>query len=860
MRRLPRVLFQKKLLAGFVVLLVGLGFSQHVHAVSPSDYIGSNTIFYTVSAGSNSGSGSGATNLLYAPDTYLIAYYGGQDGNTIELPHGGFCSSQDSRARNAKLIVYGYSTVSEKKNGSQFYNYERIRSGTRKTLGEITAESCNSTYSFTVPSDWLAQSNVPNHVSQFGTPLYPMIVRVRIAYDGNKSDPVTTGAGPLNTFKVNAPGGYTGAWTLDPDKWRSESFTGGTSGQTVWLGRPSNMNTQDYTIPLTPPCTLFGDNNEHDVWLHWYDDDQGTSYQNPDITMFLTTIKPDGTRTERQLGAADGLRFGGEAGFGRVKIKVRKGYKYIWKWKDVTNKNGVRAWLPFNTSESYFDCDASHPLRGSCEINITNPSSKVVAPGQTITGTITVNNTGANPWSVLYPSASGTASFRLGVVGDNDRWGPGTKRLAIQPSVTGAFGPILESGKTTNTPVTFTAPATMSETETLTYRLLLEGDGVARTPYASCEAVFKTNVNRPYVSVSGGDVYSGAAFADMGSCTVSADAKDAAIITNGYHGSTNLNALNGSSTGQYGVFASGDIGSTEGGTNTFRGNFGYARGVQTGQDDIQDALFANYSVAEYGRFYLDLLDPLPLPCVDISRYFNADEGGGYTVLTSQSDVNAFLALPGYAVGVINGTDITLGSLSVASGQRKVLIVQNADIAITGDISYQDYTLQTIPSLTLIAHKGNIYVSRPVQQIDASLIAFPDITNTGVNTKGLIDTCADVAGPGVWPTTLSVGSCNSSKLTINGSVAARRIVWKRTIGTLGFKSDALDPACYFGNYSDSADTPFIDPGASDVVDRAVARSIRCAAEVVNFSPEAYLEELGNQPNSAPITTQELPPIY
>lgn len=481
------------------------------------------------------------------------------------------------------------------------------------------------------------------------------------------------------------------------------------------------------------------------------------------------------------------------------------------------------------------------------------PGSARFTPGDTFRVRFNVKNIAYNAWPV--GSAPNNNRVALQPIGN----GLGASEVTIPGYVTPPYGAVIlgvgspsNNEQTFEAPAVFTAPSSPADIN-FDWRLNHQSEGQLDT----CGFEIKYRENLPYIAVTGGDVYSGAAFSDTGTCEASQEAKNAAIITNGYHGEYVLNALNGSSAAQYAVFASGDIGAKATGVNTFRGNYGYARGVSGNQDSIKDALFANYSVSEYGRFYSSLPNP-PLPCVDLQTQITQSQTNDSSpqLLASQADVDSFLSQPGEGIGIVS-TDVRLGSTIVNQGQRKTLVAQNSDITITGSIAYeQNYTVGAIPSLMLIAHKGNVYIEQPVQSVDATLVAFPDSSNP--DSTGILDTCSTTGFPGEWPSSLEVGSCNATQLQINGAVIARRILWKRTSGTLGFRNDVLDPACYFANYDDPNDTPQI--GGADAADDAALRLNKCAAEVVNNNPETYLRDLGGDASSIPITTQELPPIY
>ena len=379
--------------------------------------------------------------------------------------------------------------------------------------------------------------------------------------------------------------------------------------------------------------------------------------------------------------------------------------------------------------------------------------------------------------------------------------------------------------------------------------------------------------NYPYLLIKGSNVISGANFTDNGPCTTNTEATGADIYTNGFHGDDVADGLNGSSNAQYGVWSSGDIGQNGSSNNTFRANYGYRRNAVGTTDDIRDVLFANtnWSIpnTENGNFYDgDSTNP-SLPCVDISADLL---GAGIPVpaipIPGGGNAQSFLNTPSPGKLYING-DEDIRNVNIKPGVNKTLIVKGT-LTIGNDVTYpSSYSATDIPNVKIIA--SNIYIEDGTQRIDANLIAFPTLNGTTFE-NGIIDTCSNMTWqlsgggtsvvPGGWPNDgrMTTDSCKQSpSLVINGSIAARRILWKRTNGTLGTQAAAADSSCYFANYSDASDDP-------KIVDKAtmVRRYEKCAAETINTSPELYISELNNNPTQTlqvvPISTQELPPIF
>lgn len=461
-----------------------------------------------------------------------------------------------------------------------------------------------------------------------------------------------------------------------------------------------------------------------------------------------------------------------------------------------------------------------------CSINITEPANRIITSGQVIEGTITVSNKGSNDWGVLYPpdeENEGKASFRLASTLDNDLWGPGTKRIAIKPSATGGFGPVLQAGKATDTPVTFKAPDGLpTGTQKLVYRVLLEGDGQPRSPYAICDTEFVVKENAPFLRVGGGDVVAGARFTgykqdvadDLPVSYTSANATSAGIDTNGVDESF------GSSSSRYAAFASGFINSLSGGQNAFYSNDFFER------NNRKDLTFANKNVTgdKYGQFYGDTPPEGALPLVDVSALYDLAIKG------SSANVNAAL----------NSSDSTTVSENLTANTTNIsgskVVMVNGDLTIKNNIQYSAADTNLIVLVI-----GNIYIENAVTVLDGTYIAYPVDDNTGI-----VDTCSDFGSVGDWPTAggsaPKIDSC-PNKLTINGRLVASKVVWKRTRGTIGDASSTINSGgCLYASGGNS-----------------------CAAEFIDFDPRAYFNsplqptEEGSVGN-VPTSTLDLPPVY
>lgn len=125
------------------------------------------------------------------------------------------------------------------------------------------------------------------------------------------------------------------------------------------------------------------------------------------------------------------------------------------------------------------------------------------------------------------------------------------------------------------------------------------------------------------------------------------------------------------------------------------------------------------------------------------------------------------------------SDITLSGYSFDTPRQTVVIyAPERTVTINGNLAYGSMALSSardIPQLLIIAN--NIRITSAVDRIDAWLVAS--------GSSGKIDTCADVA------TNLSASTCDK-QLTINGPVAAKQLILKRTAGS-GSGDDAARSA-------------------------------------------------------------------
>lgn len=597
-------------------------------------------------------------------------------------------------------------------------------------------------------------------------------------------------------------------------------------------------------------CSMSPSGNNNFI-IRWTDADAtvGSSPYNPEIWWSLTQRRRNGAGVEQVISirTSDDYRNGGShtaymGGQGQsVSQRIDRanfnpsggilpGDVFEWVWGGVAPNNGIQFNIPFDDAALTDGC-APRTVQGTCEITSTLPAR--VGPSEGFDVTFRVTNTG----SVAWPS-----NARIEATSSS--------QFSGSPVTFGAVPP----GGVRNQTVRITAPSQLGSPKLLSWAL--RGTGLSA---GGCDGDITVAANTPYLHVSGADVISGASFASSSldgddACAPTDPARHASIVTNGAFGSGfGLLAAQiwGSSRSQYAVLASGSIGHENDSLgNTFLGNYGYYRASVE-----KDALFA-YQVDEtvnHGHYYGSLSNP-PLPCIDIRSAQDSSEG---TALTTEPQARAFITGGSGGTRTFSGGTLTLSATNLimpANGTKKTLIV-NGDVIISGNISAPDsHTVNNIPSLRIIAR--NVYIPSSVSRVDASIIAVPSTSSSG----GIIDTCSNVWVPGQWDNNggLAVGSCSSSKLTFGGQVIGRRILLKRTFGTLGLANTVINDTCYFGNVSPGADPTLSFSAPAELF---AERSEKCAAEAVNFNPAIYLNRFNAGSGDYTITsTSELPPIY
>lgn len=183
--------------------------------------------------------------------------------------------------------------------------------------------------------------------------------------------------------------------------------------------------------------------------------------------------------------------------------------------------------------------------------------------------------------------------------------------------------------------------------------------------------------------------------------------------------------------------------------------------------------------------------------------------------------------------------ITLGAMNIPLGTKKTIYV-DGDVYITGNIAYStDYqTIDNIPSLTIVSKGGSIYIDNDVTQLDGTYVSQPSDENGGSNngTGGNIYTCATASSPVAYTNVLD--SCNN-QLVINGSFVGQHVFLLRS----------------FGSLRNSQSGERLSAGARTCESQEGSQQTNngdCAAEIFNYSPEAYFGQKNTSTQSGPTT--------
>ena len=330
---------------------------------------------------------------------------------------------------------------------------------------------------------------------------------------------------------------------------------------------------------------------------------------------------------------------------------------------------------------------------------------------------------------------------------------------------------------------------------------------------------------RPYFKVYGGDVSSGGWFGNSG-CTTSNyqdplytgssgnDSRNGGILTYANQSASNPANSAGGASGQYGVFALGQVDNTAA-SDGFYSDSALSSATSTGKSLLT---FANTTGGWGGLFelgtgsgnsYAGLRQNSCVP-----DYYSRMPSTA-TVKTTSDTLGSYLnTSDNYSVTVPSGNiyDLTGGTnLTVNAGTHTTLYV-SGNVYIGSNITYSLDTATDVPKFALVV-KGSIYIAPNVTELDGFYVAQPATNNAST---------VDADDGDIWtchPNNTNqldyryVADNCQAQLVINGALAAKQVNLMRVKG-------------------DVANAP--TNGSEDSVSGGTASSN--IAEIINYTPE------------------------
>jgi hypothetical protein len=481
--------------------------------------------------------------------------------------------------------------------------------------------------------------------------------------------------------------------------------------------------------------------------------------------------------------------------------------------------------------------DNDHSLEWFCysdnppwTISVSSQVNKTVAiPGETVTWTPGITNNGNaktnQPISWHYhDSGDWSDTGSTATIGPNQPIGP----MSLVPSTSSYVVRASDFGKT------------LCRSTVASPQSNVVGSGSIDSASTDATATYcVTVVRQPKVDILGGDLFVGNTFDGLNSpsqpSNVMTSLSKAAIFdpVTGKpvldSGKQPIQYLFGSWV-EYGIFASGTANVINSGTGTGSGSAFAGKGLaNVTQCDYSKLTFVNATTStkpvtscnnnstlgsySTGQSIPNIAADFPVVTTagpDKTPIYNDATANPQGVYTSNDHGSPVVSDP-----------ITISAKTFSRGEWAVINAPNADVTITGDITYTDGPYQTIydiPQLIIIAK--NIYINPNVKNVDAWLIA----QGTTKSGTGVLDTCRISSD---YTTQLTAGVCNLP-LQVNGPIMCQHLWLRRTYGL--DKDDG------------TAGTP---------------------AETFNLRPDAYLWSFGRASSTGQIHTgysQELPPRF
>ncbi len=319
-------------------------------------------------------------------------------------------------------------------------------------------------------------------------------------------------------------------------------------------------------------------------------------------------------------------------------------------------------------------------------------------------------------------------------------------------------------------------------------------------------------VDKPYLSVVGGDVVTGASFSnDTTPCSAAPHNTLAGVV--GWN--SNASPWTGSG-GTYAVLAWGRI--QEFATNQGNATNG-GSATSLSFSNINDGGSVNAGNGMFGGMFESA------PCIDYWGSRPATSTG--TVIPAGTSTISLNGMNGnyFATG-----PLTINTSAITNGSTVTLYV-TGNVAITGNITYAGAgawnSVSQIPSLKIVS-LGSIFIDANVAQLDGFYVAVPTgnyatgstATRTYANPgTGTISTCSNgfnVVDPSQLPGSDMINRCRFI-LTINGSFAANQVWLLRTHGsytdgTIGTEKFKYGPEVWLAPPSGGA----LDPNYRSII--------------------------------------------
>lgn len=308
------------------------------------------------------------------------------------------------------------------------------------------------------------------------------------------------------------------------------------------------------------------------------------------------------------------------------------------------------------------------------------------------------------------------------------------------------------------------------------------------------------NPAKPYLKTFGSDVMSGGWFSTGSDCstdpssnyqdpsynpTGGPNARNGGILT--YAAKQGSGAYSGSSS-QYAAFSAGMVEGVD------ASNYGfYSDGAQVASGSTAEAglTFANSDGSNPWGGYSEgsVRQANCIPDYYAKKPVSTGSASDLTSAIGQGS-NA------YYINAGSGSVATLTNDSTATqipAGESITIYVNGNVYIGGNITYAAHDATNVPKFAIVA-KGSIYIGAGVTELDGVFVAQPanNKDTTPGDDDGDIWTCHDnTTNPVLYSYPAFVASCSANKLTVNGALIAKQVIFMRLKGNVSGASDSED---------------------------------------------------------------------